>query len=100
MDLWIFAQKEREINLTEVRIQINGDAVISEVMSSIGSYVSILWGSFVSLGVVLFFSFLVFFKRSANHVAHFVARYSSSLADRIWAMSNAHPVFINVLMND
>lgn len=43
---------------------------------------------------------LKFVRRSANKVAHFLARYSSSLADRTWDMGNAHPEFIHVLAND
>ncbi|XP_074344437.1 uncharacterized protein LOC141683598 [Apium graveolens] len=41
-----------------------------------------------------------FIKRSANNVAHSIARYSSSIADRIWTMDNVHPEFINVMLND
>ncbi|KAL8133670.1 hypothetical protein AgCh_008927 [Apium graveolens] len=43
---------------------------------------------------------LKFVKRSANMVAHFLARYSSSLADRSWGMGDAHPDFIHVLLKD
>ena len=44
--------------------------------------------------------FLKFVKRFANHVAHHLARYSSSIADRRWWMSNAHSEFLHVLKND
>lgn len=43
---------------------------------------------------------LVFVKRSANSVAHYLARAGYSLADRTWRLSNAQPEFIDVLMND
>lgn len=43
---------------------------------------------------------LKFVKRSTNNVAHYLARYSCSIDDRIWWMSNAHPKFIHVLKND
>lgn len=42
LDLRISSHKEREINLTEVRIQINVDAVFSEVYGLFCSYASIL----------------------------------------------------------
>ena len=41
-----------------------------------------------------------FVKRSANHVAHFIARCSSSIADRVWTMGNIYPEFTDVLLND
>lgn len=43
---------------------------------------------------------LRFVKRSANNVSHYLARYSSLLADRIWRMSDVHPAFHNVLLSD
>lgn len=43
---------------------------------------------------------LRFVKRSANMVAHYLARYSSSLADRSWEMGEAHSEFTHVLLND
>ncbi|KAL8100419.1 hypothetical protein AgCh_032616 [Apium graveolens] len=43
---------------------------------------------------------LRFIKRSANGVAHYLARYSSSIADRRCWMGNVHPDFHNVLCND
>ena len=44
--------------------------------------------------------FLNFVKRSANEVAHFIARHNSSLADRVWRGDNTHPDFIPVILND
>ncbi|XP_074337781.1 uncharacterized protein LOC141674977 [Apium graveolens] len=41
-----------------------------------------------------------FVKRSTNMVAHFLAKSIISLADRIWRVSDNHPRFIDVLMND
>lgn len=43
---------------------------------------------------------LKFVRRSVNRVAHAIARYSSSLADRIWDMETVQPEFIHVLEND
>ena len=71
LDLWISTQKEREINLTEVRIQINVDVVIFEVS---GLYwfirLDIMDVTFVSLCVVLFSSLRIVsihvIKRSGN----------------------------------
>lgn len=34
---------------------------------------------------------LKFVKQSTNKVAHFLARYNSSMADRFWSGGNAHP---------
>lgn len=44
--------------------------------------------------------FLKFVKRSANMMAHFVARHSSSIAERIWRGDYARPDFISVMLND
>ena len=41
-----------------------------------------------------------FVKRSANRVAHYLARYSCSVADRRWKEGEAHPEFISVMLND
>ncbi|KAL8104689.1 hypothetical protein AgCh_028771 [Apium graveolens] len=43
---------------------------------------------------------LKFVKRSANKVAHFIARNSSSIADRRWDMGDTSPDLLHVLMND
>lgn len=43
---------------------------------------------------------LKFVKRSSNNVAHFIARHSSSIADRIWSGENVPSEFIHVLLND
>ncbi|XP_063936253.1 uncharacterized protein LOC135147271 [Daucus carota subsp. sativus] len=43
---------------------------------------------------------LKFVKRSANSVAQFIARHSSSLADRVWRGEDVPPDFIHVLFND
>lgn len=43
---------------------------------------------------------LKFVKRSANLVAHYIARYSSSIADRSWGVGDAHPDLIHVLATD
>lgn len=41
-----------------------------------------------------------FIKRSANKVADFLARSTSSIADRIWRINVNYPQFIDVLMNN
>lgn len=41
-----------------------------------------------------------FIKRSANKIAHYLARYSCSIADRIWRMRDVHPEFNSVMLND
>lgn len=41
-----------------------------------------------------------FVKRSANKVAHFLAKSTYSIADRIWRVCDNHPGFIDVLMDD
>lgn len=43
---------------------------------------------------------VVFVKRSANRVADFLARATHSIADCIWRVSDNHPEFIKVLMDD
>ncbi|XP_063942429.1 uncharacterized protein LOC135150218 [Daucus carota subsp. sativus] len=43
---------------------------------------------------------LRFVKRSANRVAHYLARYSYLPADRSWRVENVHPEFDYVLCND
>ncbi|XP_074342398.1 uncharacterized protein LOC141679917 [Apium graveolens] len=43
---------------------------------------------------------LKFVKRSANNVAHYIARHSSSLADRVLRGEDVPPDFIHVLFND
>lgn len=43
---------------------------------------------------------LRFVKRSANSVSHYLARYSSSLADRNWGIGEIHPEFYFVLCKD
>lgn len=41
-----------------------------------------------------------FVKRSANRVAHYLARYSYSIAERMWEAGNVHPAFFDVLCKD
>ncbi|XP_074342605.1 uncharacterized protein LOC141680216 [Apium graveolens] len=43
---------------------------------------------------------LRFVKRSANRVAHFLARHSYLPANRIWRLDNIHPDFYHVLCDD
>lgn len=43
---------------------------------------------------------LKFVKRSANNMTHFIARHSSSIADRIWRREDVPSDFIHVLFND
>ncbi|KAL8118188.1 hypothetical protein AgCh_015911 [Apium graveolens] len=43
---------------------------------------------------------LRFVKRSANNVAHYLASYNSSLADRRWRKENIHQEFLSILCND
>lgn len=43
---------------------------------------------------------LKFVRRSANMVAHYLARSSSSLADRRWGMRDVHPDLFRVLSDD
>lgn len=43
---------------------------------------------------------LKFVKRSANSVAHYLAKYSSSIADRTWELVDIHSDFLNVLLKD
>ncbi|XP_074322699.1 uncharacterized protein LOC141659673 [Apium graveolens] len=43
---------------------------------------------------------LKFVKRSANMVAHYLARYSSSIADRSWDREKVHPDLLHVLLDD
>lgn len=43
---------------------------------------------------------LNFVKRSANKVIHFIARQSSSVADRIWYGGNTYPELSHVILND
>lgn len=43
---------------------------------------------------------LNFVKRSANKVAHFLARHSSSVADRIWSGESVYPELHHVMNND
>lgn len=43
---------------------------------------------------------LRFVKRSANSVAHYLARYSSLIADRKWEVGDVHPEFYAILCND
>lgn len=42
----------------------------------------------------------VFIKRSANKVAHFLAKSTCSLADRVWRVGDVHSDFHNILLND
>lgn len=44
--------------------------------------------------------FVKFVKRSANRVAHFLARTTDWIADHIWTVYDNHPRFVDVLMND
>lgn len=44
--------------------------------------------------------YLRFVRRSANNVAHYIARYSSLIAERIWRVDRAHSEFHNVLLKD
>ncbi|KAL8108560.1 hypothetical protein AgCh_024870 [Apium graveolens] len=41
-----------------------------------------------------------FVKRSANKVAHYLARYNYSIADRSWRVGDVHPEFHYVLLKD
>lgn len=41
-----------------------------------------------------------FVKRSANMVAHFLAKFTTSVADLIWRVNDNHQEFIDVLMNN
>lgn len=43
---------------------------------------------------------LRFVKRSANSVAHYLARYSCLVAERKWRMGDVHPEFSYVLCKD
>lgn len=43
---------------------------------------------------------LRFVKRSANRVAHYLARYSCSNAERRWRVGDVHSDFLNVLLAD
>ena len=43
---------------------------------------------------------LRFVKRSANNLAHALAKCSYSIADRIWKANVAYPDLIHVLEND
>lgn len=43
---------------------------------------------------------VVFVKRSANRVADFLAKATHSIADCIWRVTDNHPEFIKVLMDD
>lgn len=43
---------------------------------------------------------LKFVKRSANEVAHYLARHSCSIADRTWSVDNAHSEFLDVIRHD
>lgn len=43
---------------------------------------------------------LIFVKRSANKVTHFLARHNSSIADRCWYGGDAYPELYQVLCND
>lgn len=43
---------------------------------------------------------LIFVKRSANKVAHFIVRDTCSIADRIWHRDDVHPEFTRVLLDD
>lgn len=43
---------------------------------------------------------LKFVKRSANKVAHLLARYQRSIADRSWSGGNAHPELSKMLRDD
>ncbi|XP_074327095.1 uncharacterized protein LOC141665037 [Apium graveolens] len=43
---------------------------------------------------------LHFVKRSANRVAHYLARYSCSIAERRWEVGNVHPAFYDMLCKD
>lgn len=43
---------------------------------------------------------LNFVKRSANKVAHHIARHTSSIADRIWREGVSHPDLSHVLLHD
>ena len=43
---------------------------------------------------------LNFVKRSANQVAHYLARHSSSIADCMWKKEDTHPEFSHVLVTD
>lgn len=43
---------------------------------------------------------LRFVKRSANSVAHYLARYSCLIAERQWEVENVHPEFSYVLCKD
>lgn len=41
-----------------------------------------------------------FVKRFANAVAHYLARYSSLVADRSWQDKDIHPALLNVMLSD
>ena len=41
-----------------------------------------------------------FVKRSANKVAHFLARNTCSVADRVWRVGDVHSDFHDILLND
>ncbi|KAL8091728.1 hypothetical protein AgCh_034114 [Apium graveolens] len=43
---------------------------------------------------------LHFVKRSANQVAHYLARHSSSIADCTWKKGEVHPEFLHVIVSD
>ncbi|XP_074351531.1 uncharacterized protein LOC141690649 [Apium graveolens] len=43
---------------------------------------------------------LMFVKRSANKVAHYLARHSNSIADRSWRMEDVSPDFYRVMLDD
>ena len=43
---------------------------------------------------------LRFVKRSANSVAHYVARYSCVIAERKWEGENVPPAFYHLLCKD
>lgn len=43
---------------------------------------------------------LIFVKRSANNVAHYLAKHNCSIADRRWRVGDIHPELHYVLLND
>lgn len=68
-----------------------GLSYFSRVVDECKQYLLELRGRVVTLNFV---------KRSANAVAHFLARSTSSLADRSWNRENVDPDLLNVMLND
>lgn len=86
---------------TQVMIESNCLAIVRAIQSSflcysyLGEVINKCRRLFTSLNIKFSFA-----KQSAKEVAHYLARYSCPVADRIWTVGDVHSNFKVVLSND